>query len=79
MLKGKRIDSPLDLDANVIAYRFVDADGKEPVIAMWSLGGNRQIASPWPNPTLTDLMGQERKISGDRIQLRDGAAVFVRP
>ena len=82
MLKAKRIDKPLDLGDDVIAFRFVNADGSDPVMAMWSLKTARTAQLPSATPaTLTDLMGTAQPLNPADgkllIPLQPGVPVFV--
>jgi hypothetical protein len=58
MLQGKKVQKPLDLGADVVAYRFTDGEGRRPVAVLWSLEAERTVQLPAGKAaTLTDLMG----------------------
>jgi hypothetical protein len=63
LIKGKRPAVPVDLGREVIAYRFVDADGKHTVYALWSLETEQAVTLPAvADATLIDLMGSSRTL-----------------
>jgi len=81
MLEGKRIDKPLDLGSDVIAYRFVGKGG-EALIALWSAAGNREAVVPASTPiVLVDLMGAKETLSPEQgnvvVALRRETPVFL--
>ena len=82
MLQGKRVEKPLDLGSDVIAYRFTGPGGKDPVTVMWSVEADRKVDLPaGKSAILTDLMGTSQPLTPAAgkvgIALQPGKPLFV--
>jgi hypothetical protein len=80
MLKGKRVEKAPDLGQDVIAYRFADADGRRPLLALWAEYVERTVTIPATRAaTLTDLMGgvQTLQPKDGKVTLTPGTPVFL--
>lgn len=82
VLRGKRVEKPLDLGPNILAYRFAGPDGREPVVALWSLGADAVAHLPADGPVMVvDLMGGRSAVAPAAgkatIPLQQETPVFV--
>jgi hypothetical protein len=80
VLKGKPSVKALDLGAGTMAFQFSGA-GK-PVIALWSVSGNKTVLLPAEKPVVvTGLMGDILRVApqADKVEiaLSDMTVVFV--
>ncbi|MCX5683781.1 MAG: hypothetical protein NT049_08860 [Planctomycetota bacterium] len=73
LLKGKRTGKSPDLGQDMIAYRFADADGRRPLLALWAEYAERTVTIPAARAaTLTDLMGGVQT-----LQSKDGKVTIT--
>jgi hypothetical protein len=73
MLNGKRAGKAPDLGQDVIAYRFAEADGRRPLLALWAEYAERTVTIPATGAaTLTDLMGGVQT-----LQPKDGKVTVI--
>ncbi len=63
LLAGKSLDSQLDLDTDVTAYRFAGKDAAESVIVVWSSLNGTTVALPCAGPvTVVNLMDERQTV-----------------
>lgn len=82
MLCGLKPEKELDLGEGVVAFQFA-APGKTPVIALWSISGDRMVGIPSDKPlVMTGLMGDTEKLMSEKgtvnVPLKNAVPVFLR-
>ncbi|MDD5729058.1 MAG: beta-galactosidase, partial [Victivallales bacterium] len=82
LLRGLKLEKELDLGEGIVAFRFV-APGKVPVIALWSISGDKAACVPsGKSLAMNGLMGDVEKFASKKgmvnLTLKNEVPVFLR-